>query len=97
MKRREVQFNIGDEVVAHLRKERFSRGAYNKLECKKVGPCKILWKFSANAYELHLPPGIGISPIFNVANLFPYTADPEEGDEARTTRLKWNTQDGGEA
>ena len=42
---------------------------------KKIGPCKVLRKFSANAYELELPPGIGISPIFNVADLYSYTTD----------------------
>ena len=71
LKRREVQFNVGDEVLAHLRKERFPKGEYNKLKFKKIGLCKILRKFSANAYELQLPLGIGISPIFNVADLFP--------------------------
>ena len=41
---------------------------------KKMGPSKILCKFPANAYELELPPDIGISLIFNVAYLYPYTA-----------------------
>ena len=48
----EVQFNVGDEVLTHLHKEHFPRGAYNKLKYKKIGPCKILRNFSANAYEL---------------------------------------------
>lgn len=60
LKRREVQFNVGDLVLAHLRKERFPNGEYNKLKWKKIGPCKILWKFYANSYKLQLPPGIGI-------------------------------------
>ena len=41
---------------------------------KKMGPCKILYKFSVNAYELELSSGIGISPIFNVTYLYSYTA-----------------------
>lgn len=57
---------------------------------KKIGTCRILWKFAANAYELQLPPGVGISPIFNVADLYPYViVDVEDGSERRTQ----NTQD----
>ena len=41
---------------------------------KKIGPYRILIKFSANAYELEIPTRVGISPIFNVADLYPYVA-----------------------
>ena len=64
-------------VLSHLRKYRFPRGEYNKLKMKKIGPCGILRKFLANAYELELPMGIGISHIFNVADLYPYQVNDE--------------------
>jgi hypothetical protein len=73
--RRQLQFEVGDLILAHLRKERFPRGTYNKLKMKKIGPCKISKKFGANAYEIELPNGIGISLIYNVSNLYPYKAE----------------------
>jgi hypothetical protein len=71
-RRREIQFEVGDEVLYHLRKERFPRGMHNKLKMKNIGPCRILRKFTTNSYEIELPDNIGISPIFNVPDLYPY-------------------------
>ena len=42
---------------------------------KNIGPCKILRKFAANAYEIELSDNVGISPIFNVVDLYPYNRD----------------------
>ena len=62
-------------ILAHLRKEIFLKGTYSKLKMKKIGPCKVLKKFGANDYEIELPDGIRISPIFNVSDLYPYKAE----------------------
>jgi hypothetical protein len=89
--RRELQFEVGDMILAHLRKERFPRGTYNKLKMKKIGPCKIVKKFRENAYEIKLPDGIEISPIFNISYLYPYR-DEEAGAYSEQTEVQWTKQ-----
>ena len=75
-------------ILAHLRKERFLRRTYNKLKMKKIGPCRVLRKFGANACKIELPDGIRISPIFNILDLYPYRA--EIGDEP--PMIQWKKQ-----
>ena len=58
--------------MTYLKKERFPKGTCNKLKLKKIGPCKILRTFSANAYEIELPSDLQIYPIFNVLDIYPF-------------------------
>ena len=85
-----MNFEIGDHVLTHLRKEIFLKGKYNKMKMKKTGPCKILRKFVANVDDIELE-DIGISPIFNVAYLYPYKTDDIEGTYSRE-EIQWKQQ-----
>jgi hypothetical protein len=90
-RKRQLQFEVGDMVLAHLRKEMFPRGTYNKLKMKKIGPCRVLRKFGENTYELELQEGMGISPIFNISDLYPYNA--EEADTGtKEPVIQWQKQ-----
>jgi hypothetical protein len=46
---------------------------------KNIGLCNILRNFDANSYEIDLPDDVGISPIFNISDLYPYRKDDTEG------------------
>jgi hypothetical protein len=61
------------------------------MKMKKIGSCNILRKFEANAYEIEFPDDVGISPIFNVVDLYPYRAD-EAGGEENQEEIQWVKQ-----
>jgi hypothetical protein len=83
-------FEEGDIVMAHLRKDIFPIGMYNKLKYKKIGPCKILRKIFDNAYKLDLLEAFDISPIFNVSELYEFHEEEEDGEVG--TMQEWEGQ-----
>ena len=78
-------------ILEHLRKERFPRGTYTKLNMKKIGPCKVIKKSGSNAYDIELLDGVEISPIFNVVDLYPYRVE-EAGIEDEQEEIQWTKQ-----
>jgi hypothetical protein len=83
-------FEEGDIVMAHLRKDRFPRGMYNKLKYKKIGPCNILRKIFDNAYKLDFSKAFEYFPIFNVFDLYEFHEGEEDGEVG--TMQEWEGQ-----
>ncbi|XP_057860181.2 uncharacterized protein LOC131068915 [Cryptomeria japonica] len=87
-KMRYKELKIQEEVMVHLRKERFPMGTYNKSNMKKLGPHKILKKRDlGNAHELELPSGLNISFVFNISDSTKYH---EGGLEDEIEKTQWN-------
>ena len=64
--KRHKSFEIGDEVMIHMKKNEFSIATYDKLKMKKIEPCKVLKRFdSGNTYEVELLEDMDLSLIFN--------------------------------
>jgi hypothetical protein len=58
------------------------------MKMKKIGSCKVIRKFGANAYEIELPDGVRISSIFNFVDLYPYIAK-EVGTKEEHKEIQW--------
>ena len=80
-----VEFQSGDRVLIRLSHECLPRGSFQKLQPWKAGPFKILKKLGPNAYLLELLADIGLSPIFDVADLMAYHEPPVESKEKPPT------------
>jgi hypothetical protein len=57
----------------------------------KIGPCKILRKFVAYAYEIEMPDDVGIFPIFNISYMYPYRKDDTKGSMDQE-KIQWEKQ-----
>ena len=64
-------FHVGDKVWLHLQKERLA-GPYRKIRPLRYGPHTITKAVGDNAFELNIPPFLGLHPVFNVDHLRPY-------------------------
>jgi hypothetical protein len=65
------KFQVGDKVWLHLQKERLI-GPHRKLRPLRYGSYTITKAMGDNAFELNIPPFLGLHPVFNVDLLRPY-------------------------
>ena len=59
---------------------------------KKIGPCRVLKKLGENTYEIELSDEIGISPTFNVSDLYPYKAEEAGARSDEQPEIQWQKQ-----
>ncbi|KAE8662748.1 hypothetical protein F3Y22_tig00113145pilonHSYRG00109 [Hibiscus syriacus] len=85
-KRRDINFEVGDLVLAKL--SGILRNPYHKgLVQRYEGPFKVLKRVGIMAYRLELPPTIKAHPVFHVSLLKPYHQDKEELDRGKSHRV----------
>jgi hypothetical protein len=89
-----LDFEPGDLVWLHLRKERFPDLRKSKLMRRADGLFKVLKKINENAYKHDLPVDFGFRPIINIADLKPYLGEEDEL-EPRMTQMQEGEDDVG--
>ncbi|ETO58684.1 hypothetical protein F444_22936, partial [Phytophthora nicotianae P1976] len=73
--RKDQDFNVGDQVYLSTKNldtvhTRFPNS--RKLGPKWIGPYSVVRKVHRHAYEINLPPGLKLHPVFNTGSLKPY-------------------------
>ncbi|GAV75299.1 hypothetical protein CFOL_v3_18778 [Cephalotus follicularis] len=93
-RRKKAEFQPGDLVWIHLRKERFPSKRKSKLDPRADGPFEVIEGIGYNAYKLKLLGDYGVSTTFNVGDLSRF----EEDDfDLRENRIKPQENDTGES
>ena len=79
MRRRPLEFEVGDHVFLKLMPKRgvVRFGKCGKLSPRFIGPFEILERVGTVAYRLALSPSMtGVHEVFHISMLWKYTPDP---------------------
>jgi hypothetical protein len=84
--RREVKFQVGDEVWLNIKNFRLPEGLSHKFLGPYAGPFKVLEKKLSDTYKLELPENLRVHPTFHVSFLKPVARDASRPNREHTSR-----------
>ncbi|KAG3182124.1 hypothetical protein PC128_g14822 [Phytophthora cactorum] len=73
--RKEQEYGVGDQVYLSTKNLDTAHTGFpnsRKLGPKWIGPYSVVRKAHRHAYEINLPPGLKLHPVFNTGSLKPY-------------------------
>ena len=77
-KHKPINMKVGDQAYLRLHHGYTIPGLTNKkLSSQREGPFPILRKIGSLAYELDLPPNMGIHPVISISQLEPAPSEPD--------------------
>ncbi|KAE8668323.1 cytochrome P450 78A7-like [Hibiscus syriacus] len=85
-KRRDVNFEVGDLVLAKLANVLRHADVHKGLVRRYEGPFRVVKRVGTMAYKLELPPTIRAYPVIHVSLLKPYHQDTEDPDRGKSHR-----------
>jgi len=84
--RREVKFQVGDEVWLNIKNFRLLKGLSHKFLGPYASPFKVLEKKLFDTYKLELPKNLIVHPTFHVSLLKPVAHDASRLNQEHNSR-----------